>query len=169
MMKSHPAGRCLLPGDSRKSRSSQSGVTGGPKPNSSWPSWERSSDLETCGGFLTCATKTAGVSGFTITTVPDHKKSQKLRCSPFCRCVLHPIHSVHVYVRNSLVLPWDFCRTVHKPGRNHLLEKDMSALPRFNNVFIFTFFSPIKSEQCPEMVDHILDVALCVITHVFYA
>lgn len=33
------------------------------------------------------------------------KKSERLRCFPFCRCVLHPVHFVHVYVRNSLVLP----------------------------------------------------------------
>lgn len=131
IMKSLTAGQHLLPGDSQRSRSSQSGVTGGPKPNSSWPSWERSSDLETCGGFPTCATKTAGVSGFTMATVPYKKKSEELRCSPFCRCVFHPIHCVHVYVRSSLVLPWDFGRTVHKPGRNHLLEKDMPAFPRF--------------------------------------
>lgn len=133
-MTSLTAVRYLLPGDSQRSRSGQSGVTGGPKPNSSWPSWERSSDLGTCGGFPTCATKTAGVSA--LAAVPYHQKSEKLRSSPFCRRVLHPIRSVHVYVRSSLVLPWDFCRTVHEPGRNHLLEKDMSAFPRCSVFFL---------------------------------
>lgn len=81
MMRSLTAGKCL-PGDTRRSLSRRSGVTGGPKPNSSWPSWERSSDLGTSGGFPTCATKTAGVSGFTVTATPPHPPPTHTVTSP---------------------------------------------------------------------------------------
>lgn len=139
------AGQFLLQGDIQICLNSQSGATGGPKPNSSWPSWERSSDLETCGGSPTSATKTAGVSGWNYCSPRQENRKTEI-ISFFCRCVLHPIHFVHVYVRSSLVLPWDFGGTVYKPGRNHMLEKDMPAFPRFyyhfkkrNNVMSLIF------------------------------
>lgn len=132
-----PAQRLCQRDTHRHRKSRRNGVTGGTKPSSSWLWWERSSDLGMFGGSPTCATETAEVIFYAAAVAPrilsmgqllDLKKTQRLSVY-FCRCVLHPIPVVHGNMRNPTILPWDCLRTIHQPGGNHVLEKDLSAFP----------------------------------------
>lgn len=129
------------------------GDTGGPKPNLSWRWWARSSDLGMYGGSRTCATETAEVSDFiflfqfpcfwigALGQLEEHlyiciceiyflSEHFEVNTSLTCRCVLHPIHLVHVYLWDPFILPWNCRRTVYQPGGDYVLEKDLPAFSR---------------------------------------
>lgn len=162
-MKSLTAGQCLLPGGSR---SSQSGVTGGPKPNSSWPSWERSSDLETCGGFPTCATKTAGVSGFTLATAISCGKKNPRGWDAFLFAGVFFIpYTLFMF---TCGIPLFFLETSMGQYTNQGgITCWRKICPLFQG-FMMLLIEYFKYKHFPGRVHHILNGTPCVITHVFY-